>query len=241
SSDAGLSWAKPREISASAKQPDWRWYATGPGNGIQLRRGEHKGRLVIPANHSEHPNGSNAVSRSHVLYSDDHGQSWHLGGSEEELTNESGVVELADGALLHNMRSNHKKNRRAVATSRDGGLTWSGLTLAKALVEPVCQASILRYSWPESGQKSCILFSNPASAKRENLTVRLSEDEGATWPVGRTLHAGPAAYSSLAVLPDRTIACLYESGEANPYQRIVLARFPLSWLMTGEPDHSAQK
>jgi sialidase-1 len=62
------------------------------------------------------------------------------------------------------------------------------------------------------------------------MTVRLSEDGGATWPHARVLHAGPAAYSCLAVLPDGDVACLYEAGEAHPYEAIVYARLTLDWL-----------
>jgi sialidase-1 len=231
STDDGRSWSKPRELTAAVKPAHWRWYATGPVNGIQLTRGSHKGRLVIPANHSDHSDPGKHPYRAHVIYSDDHGKTWNLGGIEEDMTNESTVVELSDGALLHNMRSYHKKNQRAVATSRDSGLTWSPVKLDETLVEPVCQASILRFTWPEHGQKSRILFSNPASARREKMTVRLSEDEGVMWPVSRMLHAGPSAYSCLVVLPGKTIGCLYEAGAKNPYERIVLARFTLDWLM----------
>lgn len=230
SSDDGRSWSKPVEITDAVKKPHWRWYATGPVNGIQLTRGPHKGRLVIPANHSDHSDPDKHPYRAHVIYSDDHGKTWKLGGIEEDMTNESTIVELSDGALLHNMRSYHKKNQRAVATSRDGGLTWSPVKLDETLVEPVCQASILRYTWPARGDKSRILFSNPASTRREKMTVRLSADEGATWPVSRMLHTGPAAYSCLVVLPGKTIGCLYEAGEKGPYERIVLARFTIDWL-----------
>jgi sialidase-1 len=238
SEDDGVTWAKPQEITASIKKPDWRWYATGPANGIQLTRGAHKGRLVVPCNHTETNNTSQAVSRAHVIFSDDHGATWQLGGSEDELTNESTVVERADGSLLQNMRSYQKKNRRAVATSDDGGASWSHVKLDDALIEPVCQGSILRYSWPsvtpalssENGGRSRILFSNPASTKRENLTIRVSYDEGATWPVSKVIHAGPSAYSCLAVLPDKSIACLFERGEKSAYEKISLARIPLDWL-----------
>jgi sialidase-1 len=128
------------------------------------------------------------------------------------------------------MRSYREKKLRAVATSRDAGMTWSGVTDDTTLIEPVCQASILRYSWPDPRERNRILFSNPASEKRENMTVRVSYDEGKTWAVSKTIHAGPAAYSCLTVLPDRTIACLFERGEKGPYETISLARFPLSWL-----------
>ena len=80
------------------------------------------------------------------------------------------------------------------------------------------------------GAKGRILFSNPASLKREKMTVRLSYDDGKTWPVAKELHAGPAAYSCLAVLPDGSVACLYERGVKHPYETITLARFSLEWL-----------
>jgi sialidase-1 len=171
-----------------------------------------------------------SISRSHVFYSDDHGATWQLGGSEDELTNESTIVERADGSLLQNMRSYHKKNRRAIATSNDAGATWSPVKLDEALIEPVCQGSILRYSWPDAAGRSRILFSNPASKERENLTIRLSYDEGASWAVSKVLHPGPSAYSCLAVLPDKSVACLYECGNKSPYEKISLARIPLDWL-----------
>lgn len=228
--DDGATWSEPKEITSSVKKPDWGWYATGPVNGIQLTRGPHPGRLVFPANHSSLTTSTQVVTRSHVIFSDDHGQTWQIGGLEEEQTNESTLVELADGSLLHNMRSYFGKNRRAVARSVDAGLTWSKVTLDETLVEPVCQASILRYSWPEAGKPGVILFSNPASTKRERMTVRLSRDDGATWPVSRTLHGGPSAYSCLVILPDQRVGCLYECGEQSPYERIRLARFPVTWL-----------
>lgn len=230
SADDGLTWAAPKEITPAVKKPEWTWYATGPVNGIQLTRGKHAGRLVIPCNHSGPKDGGGSVSRSHVIFSDDHGATWQLGGIEEERTNESTVAELADGSLLHNMRSYRGSKRRTVATSTDAGMTWSPIRDEPVLVEPVCQASLLRYSWPARLEKSRLLFSNPASEKRENMTVRISYDEGKTWPVGKTIHAGPAAYSCLTVLPDKSIGCLYERGEKTPYERIVIARFPLSWL-----------
>ncbi len=232
SSDDGVTWVKPREITEAVKKPHWRWYATGPVNGIQLTRGAHKGRLVIPSDHSDHSDPAKHYFRAHVIYSDDHGQTWQLGGVADEKTNESTVVERADGSLLDNMRSYHGQHCRAIATSQDGGLTWSPVTLVPALVEPVCQASILRCSWPDAGKPGVVLFSNPASTKRENMTVRLSYDDGATWPVNRTLYAGPSAYSCLVLLPNGTVGCLYECGVKNAYEKIVLARFPVSWLTT---------
>ncbi|MDB6129601.1 MAG: Sialidase, partial [Verrucomicrobiales bacterium] len=230
SSDDGMTWARPQEITSSVKKGDWGWYATGPVNGIEIIHGVYLGRLIIPANHSELDSGHNPVSRSHVFYSDDHGANWKLGGSEDELTNESTLVELVDGSLMQNMRSYHKQNRRAVANSRDGGASWSRVKLDETLIEPICQGSLLRYSWSEKGGKSRILFSNPASLKRENLTLRVSYDEGATWAKSKVIHAGPAAYSCMAILPDKSIACVFENGEKKPYEKISIARFSVDWL-----------
>ncbi len=230
SRDDGLSWAQPREITSAVKKPGWRWYATGPVNGIQLTRGPSQGRLVIPANHTEVAEDGEIFSRAQVVYSDDHGTTWHLGGDEDKLTNESTVAELADGSLLHNMRSYRGAHRRAVAVSHDAGATWAPVRLDPPLIEPVCQASLLRCTWPGAEQKSRLLFSNPASLKRENLTVRLGYDEGVTWPVAKLIYPGPSAYSCLAILPDNSIGCLFECGRKSPYERIVLARFSLNWL-----------
>jgi sialidase-1 len=146
--------------------------------------------------------------------------------------NECQVVELADGrgSLLLDMRTFSNDHCRAHSFSADGGQTWSSPTPCPQLVEPRCQASILRYDWPHGNEQGRILFSNPASTQRTNMTVRISYDDGKTWPVSKVLHPGPSAYSCLARLPDGTIGCLYERGETKAYERITVARFPLSWL-----------
>jgi len=223
SDDDGATWATPIDITDQAKQPDWTWYATGPGVGIRLRNG----RLVIPCDYMV------AVTkefRTNVIYSDDQGATWQIGGSVGPGVNECQVVELTDGSLLLNMRNYDRTdaNRRAIARSTDGGLTWSELTYDPALIEPICQASFLRYDGTR------VLFSNPATTKRERMTVRLSADEGQTWPTECVLHAGPAAYSCLTVLPDGLICCLYECGEAHAYERIRFARLGIEALAGGE-------
>jgi sialidase-1 len=215
------------------RKPHWRWYATGPDKGIQLTRGPHVGRLVIPCNHSDHSDPTKHPYRSHVVYSDDRGKTWELGGAVDEKTNESTIVELSDGSIMNNMRSYHRQNRRAVAVSHDGGDSWGMVTLQEELIEPVCQGSILRYSWPDpsdSSARSLILFSNPASTSRDTLTLRLSYDEGKTWPVARQLYAGSAAYSCLTVLPDGGIGLLFER---DSYAHITLVALTLEWLTSG--------
>lgn len=227
STDDGITWSPPREITASTKRPEWTWYATGPGAGIQIRHGPHRGRLVVPCDHIE---AGTRRYYSHVIYSDDHGQTWQLGGRTPQAgVNECEVVELSGGQLLLNMRNyDRSQPRRRISISQDGGATWGPVRFDPVLVEPICQASLRRYSWPADGKPGILLFSNPASpTRRENLAVRLSRDEGKTWPQAWTLHIGPSAYSCLAVLADGRVACLYEAGRASPYERIVLARFRL--------------
>jgi sialidase-1 len=239
SKNDGLTWSKPVEITATAKRPEWRWYATGPGVGIQLQKGPWKGRMVIPCDHSivsaNDPDGYN----SHVIISDDHGKTWHIGGVISPKVNECQVVELDNGTLMINMRNyDRSKTTRAIATSIDGGITFSKVTHDPALVEPICQASFLRYTLRSKQDRNRLLFSNPAHAKRgdrRDITVRLSYDEGRSWPVSKLIYAGPSAYSCLTILPDSNIACLYEAGQKSPYQKIIFTSFTLDWL-TGGPE-----
>ncbi|NLJ86595.1 MAG: exo-alpha-sialidase [Firmicutes bacterium] len=228
SDDEGENWSAPEDLTHQLKGEDWTWYANGPGHGIQLS----SGRLVIPCNHAvlQPQKGESGPYQSHVVYSDDHGKTWKLGGILDAYTNECQVVELADGSVHINMRSYHGKNCRAIANSHDGGLTWSAVELDPVLVDPVCQASILRYSLESDGGKSRILFANAASAMREKLTVRISYDECQTWNGGKCLYSGPSAYSDLAKASDGTILCFYERGEEGPYEELRLAQFSLDWL-----------
>jgi sialidase-1 len=224
SEDDGATWSKPVEITKEVKKPDWTWYATGPGVGIALK----SGRLVVPCDNEV---AGSKVRQSHVIFSDDGGKTWKLGGVVGPQCNESQIVELNDGSLLLNMRSYRGNNRRLVAVSKDGGETFTNPVEDRPLIEPVCQASLLRLP----GERGGILFANPASTKRERMTVRLSRDEGKTWPYARVLHEGPSAYSCLAVLPDGTIACLYERGDKNAYETITLARLSRDLLTENKP------
>jgi sialidase-1 len=250
SDDDGLTWAEPHEITDQVKRDNWTWYATGPGNGIQLRHGPHNGRLVIPCDYVL-KGGGRENGNSHIIYSDDNGQSWQIGGEPPGMTfNESQVVELSDGRLMLNMRNYAPGGRRlraavpkqrGVAVSNDGGQTFGRPYHDSALIEPICQASIIRYTWPDNGGRSRILFSNPASTEaRERMTVRLSYDEGSTWPVEKMIHPHFSAYSSLVALPDGMVGLLYEAAEQGErYQWIEFVRFSLEWLTDGQDRLSA--
>jgi len=223
SQDHGATWARPVDITARAKDPSWTWYATGPGVGIQLASGPHQGRLVIPCDHNyDDETEQKHLSGSHALYSDDHGVTWQLSAPIRPRVNECQVAELFDqrGTLLMNMRSNHGRNVRAQSLSTDGGVTWSAPVDAPALIEPVCQASLLRHD-----AAHLLLFSNPAAKTRAHLTVRRSEDDGKSWREVLELQAGPAAYSCLVALGADQAGCLYERGEKRAYEKITFARF----------------
>lgn len=219
-------------------RPEWGWYALGPGVGIAIERGPHRGRLVLPANHRETKDRS-GPSASHIVYSDDHGETWRLGGTVGLHTNECQIVETLVGdhsELLINTRNHWARSgkkpelagRRLVSRSRDGGLTWSEPTHDEALIEPTCQASLIRYSWPGDGRESVLLFANPASTKtRERMTIRASRDEGRTWPASRLIDAGPSGYCCLTRLSNGDIGFIYER---DNYQRLTFVSIPLSSL-----------
>ncbi len=228
--DDGKNWSAPVELTTSVKKKDWTWYATGPCHAIQLQRQKHKGRIVVPANHMV---AGTKTFHSHLIYSDDAGESWQIGGVlRRHGGNESTVVELPNGDLMLNMRNyNREESRsRSAVISTDGGATVSDLFYLPELIEPVCQGSTLNYM--ADGQIDArILFSNPASVdKREKMTVRLSEDCGQTWPYAYEVYAGPSAYSDLVRLSGERIGLLFEYGEKDPYEKIVFADIPFRLL-----------
>ncbi|MFQ5808881.1 MAG: exo-alpha-sialidase [Armatimonadota bacterium] len=234
SDDDGQTWAEPREITRQVKPPT-KVTATpvGPGVAIQLRRAPYAGRIVMPFVHQIWP-----LREVCVAYSDDRGDTWlrseYAARGSDGTGAEVQVVELTNGDVMMNVRSMGGNKRRKIAISKDGGETWSGLLDDPTLIEPQCQGSILRYTDPLDGRKSRILFANPASTEgRENGTVRLSYDEGKTWPVSRVIYPGGYAYSCLTVLPDDTIGLLYER---DGYAAITFARFTLEWLTDGEDE-----
>ncbi len=226
SDDDGHTWSERREVTESVKDPSWGWYATGPGVGIQIEKGPFKGRLVIPSDHRVGNMGS------HMMYSDDHGLTWHYSERILPGCNECQVVELIDGRLMNNARTyGIEPDYRGISTSTDGGVTWSDVWFDHELPEPTCQASFLRYTRSDSEDKNRLLFSNPAhTSSRVNMTIKMSYDEGQSWPVARRIYEGSSAYSCLVVMPDWTIGCF---SEKDGYGKITLARFSLEWLTNG--------
>jgi sialidase-1 len=257
SDDDGRTFSKPVDITYVFEKfrPEYDWHVIAPGVGhaIQLRNG----RLLVPIwmaiGTAEGP-----IVRAHrpsavaTIYSDDHGKTWKRGdiiasdSPEYPNPSESMAVQLADGSVMINMRNESPSHRRLVATSPDGISHWSKPQFDDQLFEPVCAASIIRYSLHPPSDRNRILFSNPDSSNipgegnhrfraRQNLSVRMSYDEGKTWPVERVIDPGVTGYSDLAVGPDGTIYCLYEAGAVHGSQtdnpHMTLARFNLAYVL----------
>lgn len=250
SHDDGLSWSSPTEITAAfeafKKHYGWKVLATGPNHSIQLK----SGRLIVPVWLSTGEGGNaHRPSVTATIYSDDQGSTWHAGEIAVPCTdewinpNETVAVELQDGRVMLNVRNESKHHRRLVVTSPDGAGRWSTPRFDEALLEPICMAGITRYA---HAGKSLLLFSNPhnleggrestptpgKSRDRKNLSVKISRDEGLTWPVHKTLEPGPSMYSDLTVTQEGTILCFYGSGAKPGFagSALTLARFNLEWL-----------
>jgi sialidase-1 len=249
SEDDGKTFSQPIDITGTFEkfQPEYAWkvLATGPGHGIQL----HNGRLVVPVWLSTgtvgHGHRPSSVS---VIYSDDHGRTWNRGeivAADPKPLNpsETVVVQLQDGRVLFNIRHEAEPHRRAISISPNGATGWSPLRYDDQLPEPICMASIIRYSEQPAQSKNRILFANPHNPdnrQRKNLTIKLSYDEAKTWPVAKTLEPGVSGYSDLAAGPDGTIYCFYERGsvDTNHFKTkyLCLARFNLAWLTDGKDE-----
>jgi sialidase-1 len=241
STDDGLTWSTPVDVTATfepfRKHYDWKVIATGPGHGIQLK----SGRLVVPIWLAYGKEGDHAPSAAATIYSDDHGKTWIAGDlavpNEGEFgnPNETMLTELSDGRVMLVTRSVSKPNRKIITLSPNGAKGWSKPAFHDQLWEPICMASITAHP----SQPGTLVYSNPHTlklnadgketpagrGKRENLSIKLSRDDGKTWPVSKTLDAGPSAYSDLAVLTDGTVLCLWET--KNDIQ---CARFNLEWI-----------
>ncbi|MEU8351564.1 MULTISPECIES: exo-alpha-sialidase [unclassified Streptomyces] len=238
SDDAGVTWSEPRDVTEDTKRPEWRWYATTPGHAIQLRHGEHAGRIVVPANHSLPPatgdsGSAGAYNGGHDLLSDDGGETWRIGYVDDNPdgyvnVNETTAAELPDGTVYFNTRNDSEApGTRADAHSADGGATLVKPFRPQAgLTGPVVEGSVLHLGDPD-----VLLFSGPADpAFRALMTVRASRDRGLTWRAVHTVSGLPAAYSDLVRLDDAHVGLLYETGDWNPYETITFRRIPLEEL-----------
>jgi sialidase-1 len=265
STDEGKTWTAPTEITYAFDQfrPEYNWkvLAPGPGHAIQLEKGKNKGRIVIPVwlcePNPKVPGGDHRPSCVATVYSDDMGKTWKRGAivvnNSAEVVNpsENVAVELTDGRVMLNIRTESAPHRRLVAYSPDGISNWTKPVFDDELFDPVCMASLIRIPGNRN-TKTALLFVNPDSMadpamlstvtnyrKRQNLVAKLSFDEGQTWSVRKVLEPGAAGYSDVAVGPDGTIYCLYETnqGASEGWKyHVVLKRFNLAWLTDGQAE-----
>ena len=237
SDDDGLSWSKPVEITATfeAFRKDYAWnvLATGPNHSIQLRGG----RLLVPVWLSTGSGGNaHRPSVTATVYSDDGGDTWQAGEIAIPCTNkfvnpnETVAVQRRDGSVMLNARNESSAGRRIIVTSPDGATRWSQPHFQNDLVDPVCMAGLVRYT--HAGE-DVLLFSNPDTPTgRRNVTLRMSRNEGRSWPISRSIEPGFSAYSDLAVTHDGTILCFYGRSKEVHFagDRLTLARVHLDWL-----------
>jgi sialidase-1 len=234
SDDNGKTWSKRQEISATALDKSWIWCAAGPVHGIQLTRGTHAGRLIAPCDHRV---GEKDAWGSHLVYSDDHGQTWKRGAADTHLANdplhpnECVAVELVDGRVYVNAREHHGSDpaTRTVAYSSDGGETFDARFVPEPnITSPVVQNSLIRFSATDQGDaENLLVYSGPGDAKkRQELTLLTSSDEAKTWQKFLVIQSGPAAYSDLVKLDNQSVGVLYEAGE-KLYGEILFATVKL--------------
>jgi len=253
STDDGQTFSKPVEITATFNtfRPEYSWkvLAVGPGHGIQLQNGRLVATVWLSTGAGGHAHRPSVTT---TIFSDDGGLTWQRGEiAAQEKTplinpNETSLVELLDGRVLLNIRHESKQQRRAISFSRDGATKWTTPVLHEELLEPICMASIARLNGAAPGGKTRLVFANPhnldrADGKllpgtgrdRKNVTIKLSLDDGQTWPTSRVLEPGQSGYSDLAVAADNTIYCFYERGSSDgnfATQHLTVARFNVEWL-----------
>jgi len=235
SADGGHTWDAPVDITLQIHRPkqpetdtafnfadDWRYYANTPGHVMQFREGTFKGRIFIAANHSAGPAVAHAAHYvAHGYYTDDHGKTFKLGNSIAfPGSNESMAAELSDSKLMMNSRNQNRQDikARVVSVSSDGGATWDTTYRDLQLTDPVCQGSILNVG--RAGKKNILAFCNAADTlERDNLTLRISFDDGKTWKRRYVIYKGKgpqkagyayAAYSDIVQLEKKKIGILYE-------------------------------
>lgn len=218
SDDGGSTWSAPREVTREVKRATGATsVATGPGVGIQLARGAHAARIVMPFNE-----GPPDRWRVYAAYSDDGGDSWKIGAvapnPPKGFANEVQMFERADGAVVLNARQHLGAKRRTSATSADGGATWTPLADVPELPDPQCMGGVLAL-----GGGVVVFTGCDSESRRAQGTLWISRDEGRSWPEKRLVEPAGFAYS----VPVAVGASASEVGvlyEAAGYRRIVFRR-----------------
>ena len=259
STDDGKTFSEPREITSSLESLkqhyDWNVIAIGPGHGIQMDNGRLLASLwMSPGELRNDGSRRHRPSAISVIYSDDHGKSWKTGEvifedgdmvNEEEVINpsESTVIQLDDGSVMINTRNESEIHRRLTAVSENGMDDWKNKQFHSQLLEPICMGSMVRLTEGETFDKTRMLFVNPnnlfdndggKNKIRQNITIKLSYDEGKNWPVSKVIEPGLSGYPDISVGPDHMIYLIYENGgiNGNHYdpEHLTFMKLNLEWL-----------
>jgi sialidase-1 len=233
STDDGITWSEPINITHQIKDPEWQLLLAGPGRGITLE----DGTLVFPAQFKEDIgikalDGGQYTCHSTIIYSKDGGENWTIGTGAKPNTTEAQVVQLTDGSLMLNMRDDINRqekgvhNGRAVCVSHDLGQTWQTHPSSNAaLPEPNCMASLIAHCMMvEDEIKQVLFFSNPNNKEqRINMTIKASFDGGLTWPESSHILLNETqgfGYSCMTMVNEHTIGILYEGVKELYLQKI---------------------
>ncbi len=233
----GKKWSTPKDVTKYTKNEGVTITCSGPNPGVQLTRGKYAGRIVVPLNEGPFGNWTLAAA-----YSDNGGKAWKIGRKSEagRGINEVSVVETETGGLFVVSRA-WGGNQRKVAYSDNGGKTWGPISDHPELPSPNCQNGLTRYSFADDaalGNRGRILFSSPTNG-RSNGVIKMSYDDGKTWPVERYVGNGPYAYSVLCPVKPGVAGVLFEVN-GSPIRHIRFAPFSISWL-TGGQDNGLSK
>lgn len=249
--DGGQTWSTPVNITRFVSKPnfpqinpaynfkeDWRHYANTPGHALQLSKGIYRGRIFIAANHSEGAALAQGKDYfAHGFYTDDHGKTWKITPNVTYAgSNESTAAESSNGGILLNCRNQSGDAKyRIMATSTSAGAKWDSIYVEQQLADPVCEGSMLNYT-SKTGQKWLLFANLDHQNKRENLTLKVSADEGKTWRLGKVICATSSAYADLVIQQDQNIGILYEK---DNYSKIVYAQVkPESLFQTVSSTHT---
>ena len=237
SDDDGKTWSAPQDITPMVKADWMKFLGVGPGVGITLQNGPHKGRIVVPVYTTNRTNHLNGSQSSRIIYSDDHGKTWHMGGGVNDnrtlhdgtvvdssnmnnyyaQNTEASVVQLNNGQLKLFMRG--LTGDLQVATSNDGGITWDN-NVARYDVPDVYVQMAATHTVQDG--KEYILLANANGPGRKNGYIRVArveEDGELTWLHHHLIQEGEYAYNSLQQIGPKEFGLLYEHHEAggNPY------------------------
>lgn len=235
STDGGITWQPPQDITSllwgsqaeKGQCKNYKGAFFASGNGLRLQRGNHAGRLMFVSAMVRKSTSQNVLD-NFVVYSDDDGISWHVSNTAFRGGDEAKVVELVDGRVLMSIRQH---GARGYNVSADGGENWGTQGTWPEMTANGCNGDLLRLSaTDQGGERNILLHSLPNSMNREQVSLFISYDEGATWTFAKTLFSGPSAYSSLTLQHNGTIGAYLERNPSGFFE-MWYQNFTLPWIM----------